>query len=73
MIDAIKHIMLKELTPVQAHSIPILLSKQTLVSIAPTGSGKSLAFLIPLFLLFQENGWKNENKQPSIYNNEKFL
>lgn len=39
------------LTPIQMQAFPILLSKRDLIGIAPTGSGKTLSFMIPLVTL----------------------
>jgi len=41
----------KEPTPIQMQSIPILLERRDLIGAAPTGSGKSGAFIIPAILL----------------------
>lgn len=41
----------ENLTPVQMQAVPILLSKRDLIGIAPTGSGKSLSFILPLITL----------------------
>jgi ATP-dependent RNA helicase DDX23/PRP28 len=35
-------------TPIQMQTIPIGLERKDLIGIAPTGSGKSAAFLVPL-------------------------
>ena len=41
----------KEPTPIQMQSIPTLLERRDLIGAAPTGSGKSGAFIIPAILL----------------------
>ncbi|KAG7343795.1 DNA/RNA helicase, superfamily II, SNF2 family protein [Nitzschia inconspicua] len=57
--QAIKHAVLhniekgrwKEPTPIQMQSIPTLLERRDLLACAPTGSGKSGAFILPALLL----------------------
>ena len=41
----------KEPTPIQMQSIPVLLNRRDLIGAAPTGSGKSGAFIIPSLFL----------------------
>lgn len=44
-------------TPVQMQAIPLMMEKRQILVCAPTGSGKTAAFLIPLIqLLNQEKG-----------------
>jgi len=38
-----------EPTPIQAEALPILLGGQDLIGVAETGTGKTLAFLLPIF------------------------
>lgn len=40
-------------TPVQLQAIPIFMERRDLIVSAPTGSGKSLSFLLPLFALIE--------------------
>lgn len=39
----------KEPTGIQSHGIPILMEGRDLVAISPTGTGKTLSYLLPLF------------------------
>lgn len=51
--DAVQRLQYQRPTAIQMQTIPIGLERKDLIGIAPTGSGKSAAFLIPLisFLL----------------------
>lgn len=49
-------------TPVQMQAIPILLSGRDLIAVAPTGSGKTFGYLLPLFTFLKQKcgiGYKN--------------
>ncbi|GFT61179.1 ATP-dependent RNA helicase DDX55 [Nephila pilipes] len=49
VLSAIKELGFESLTPVQASSIPIFLSRKDVAVEAVTGSGKTLCFLVPMF------------------------
>eukprot|EP01016_Furgasonia_blochmanni_P013894 TRINITY_DN1715_c0_g1_i4.p1 TRINITY_DN1715_c0_g1~~TRINITY_DN1715_c0_g1_i4.p1 ORF type:complete len:599 (+),score=59.27 TRINITY_DN1715_c0_g1_i4:301-2097(+) len=53
LIDTIKKIGYKYPTPIQIQALPIGLERRDLIGIAPTGSGKSCAFLLPLIAFLQ--------------------
>ena len=57
MIKAnIEHARYTSPTPVQKHSIPVILAKRDLMSCAQTGSGKTAAFLVPILNRIFEDG-----------------
>lgn len=40
-------------TGIQAHGIPVLLEGRHLIAISPTGTGKTMSYLLPIFTLLQ--------------------
>lgn len=52
-------------TPIQSESIPMILNHRDLLACSPTGSGKTLSFLIPVLIsiLQKESGRKNTKLQ----------
>ena len=46
-------------TPCQMQTIPSLIAKRDVLCCAPTGSGKTIAFLLPLFALLKEPNSEN--------------
>lgn len=48
IIKAINYLSLDDPTPIQLQSIPLALSKNDIIGIAPTGSGKTYAYLFPV-------------------------
>ena len=49
MINHLKKLGIKTPTPVQEQSIPLILSGKDVIAQAQTGTGKTLAFLLPIF------------------------
>jgi superfamily II DNA/RNA helicase len=47
LLDALKRLDISEPTPVQLQAIPLLLAGRDLIASAPTGTGKTAAFLLP--------------------------
>jgi len=52
------------LTPIQMQAIPAIMSGRDLVGIAKTGSGKTMAFLIPMFRHVMEQDRGNHSGSP---------
>lgn len=48
VLDGLDAMNFVEMTPVQEHSIPVILEKRDLIACAQTGTGKTAAFLLPL-------------------------
>jgi ATP-dependent RNA helicase DDX46/PRP5 len=49
ILDVIRALNLEKPTPVQAQTLPAIMSGRDIVGIAKTGSGKTLAYLLPMF------------------------
>ena len=50
LLDALKHMGIKEPTPVQEQAIPVVRSGRDAIVQAQTGTGKTLSFLLPIFM-----------------------
>ena len=48
-LDVIKRLGFTAPTPIQAQAIPAIMSGRDVIGVAKTGSGKTVAFLLPLF------------------------
>ncbi|KAL1740946.1 P-loop containing nucleoside triphosphate hydrolase protein [Schizophyllum fasciatum] len=48
-LDVIKRLNYTAPTPIQAQAVPAIMSGRDVIGVAKTGSGKTIAFLIPLF------------------------
>ena len=44
----------ENMTPIQMQGIPAVLGKRDIIGIAPTGSGKTLSFALPIISLLKE-------------------
>ncbi|XP_070502812.1 ATP-dependent RNA helicase vasa-like [Chironomus tepperi] len=63
LIENIKKSGYTKPTPIQKHSIPIIMSKRGLMGCAQTGSGKTASFVIPILnVLMTENDTLNPGK-----------
>ena len=48
VLQALDAMNFKECTPVQEHTIPVILEGQDLIGVAQTGTGKTAAYLLPV-------------------------
>lgn len=48
LLEGLQAMNFKETTPVQEHTIPIILQKKDLIACAQTGTGKTAAYLLPI-------------------------
>ena len=49
--------MISECTPVQEHTIPVILEGKDLIGVAQTGTGKTAAYLLPVINELSKGGY----------------
>ena len=57
VLDALDAMNFKECTPVQEHTIPVILEGKDLIGVAQTGTGKTAAYLLPVINQLSKGGY----------------
>ncbi len=57
VLDALDAMNFRECTPVQEHTIPVLLEGRDLIGVAQTGTGKTAAYLLPVLNQLSKGGY----------------
>ena len=60
VLDALDAMQFEECTPVQEHTIPVILEGKDLIGVAPTGTGKTAAYLLPVINQLSKGGYPEE-------------
>ncbi|KAM9728133.1 putative ATP-dependent RNA helicase DDX46 [Menidia menidia] len=64
ILNALKRHSYEKPTPIQAQAIPAIMSGRDLIGIAKTGSGKTIAFLLPMFRHIMDQRPLEESEGP---------
>lgn len=60
VLDALDAMQFEECTPVQEHTIPVILEGKDLIGVAQTGTGKTAAYLLPVINQLSKGGYPEE-------------
>ena len=61
VLQAIDAMNFKECTPVQEHTIPVILEGRDLIGVAQTGTGKTAAYLLPVLNKLSKGGYPEDS------------
>ena len=61
VLQAIEAMNFKECTPVQEHTIPVILEGRDLIGVAQTGTGKTAAYLLPILNQLSKGGYPEDS------------
>ena len=64
LLAALRKANYKTPTPIQSQAIPVALSGRNIIGMAPTGSGKSVAFLLPMIVHVMDQRELSEGEGP---------
>ena len=60
VLDALDSMQFEECTPVQEHTIPVILEGRDLIGVAQTGTGKTAAYLLPVINQLSKGGYPED-------------
>lgn len=60
VLDALDAMRFDECTPVQEHTIPVILEGRDLIGVAQTGTGKTAAYLLPVINQLSKGGYPDD-------------
>ena len=60
MLQALDAMRFEECTPVQEHTIPVILEGKDLIGVAQTGTGKTAAYLLPVLNQLSTGGYPED-------------
>ena len=60
VLDALDAMNFRECTPVQEHTIPVILEGRDLIGVAQTGTGKTAAYLLPVLNQLSKGGYSED-------------
>ncbi|WP_072542670.1 DEAD/DEAH box helicase [Bacteroides mediterraneensis] len=60
VLDALDAMNFQECTPVQEHTIPVILEGKDLIGVAQTGTGKTAAYLLPVLNQLSKGGYPED-------------
>ena len=60
VLDALDAMNFRECTPIQEHTIPVILEDHDVIGVAPTGTGKTAAYLLPVLNQLSKGGYPED-------------
>ncbi len=64
ILDAIDGLGYEKPTPIQMQALPVIMSGRDVIGVAKTGSGKTMAFLLPMFRHIKDQGPVKDTEGP---------
>lgn len=61
VLQALDAMNFKECTPIQEHTIPVILEGKDLIGVAQTGTGKTAAYLLPVINQLSKGGYPEDS------------